>query len=291
MRAQIHHSISTEEKTLKKEDKNEEGNSPSQVKEPNNFNNNINNINNNNINNNSNNYDINNDINNINSNYNNALSFDKESRKTLITSIPKRTEAALESLKDTTKAKTEELSKKEKSYIIFLWITDNIEYDVESYYSGLSPDWTPEGVYHNGEGVYSGYARLYNNIADYLNLEEECATCYAKGVGYDQGPTMNESNHKNNAVRLNSQWFVKCYNEFYFLSNQELLITTHFPVEDKWKYILEEFLKWRRFDSDFYRLVFEKYTQNEGLIELKNKNQQNFIIYGKDMDKKSALCS
>ena len=52
---------------------------------------------------------------------------------------------------------------------------------------------------------------------------------------------MNESNHKNNAVRLNSQWypidliwgaghlkdkkFVKCYNEFYFLSNQELLIT------------------------------------------------------------------
>jgi hypothetical protein len=69
-----------------------------------------------------------------------ALSFDKESRKTLIASIPNRTEAALESLKDTTKAKTEELSKKEKSYIIFLWITDNIEYDVESYDSGLSPD-------------------------------------------------------------------------------------------------------------------------------------------------------
>ena len=69
-----------------------------------------------------------------------ALSFDKESRKTLIASIPNRTEAALESLKDTMKAKTEELSEKEKSYIIFLWITDNIEYDVESYDSGLSPD-------------------------------------------------------------------------------------------------------------------------------------------------------
>ena len=69
-----------------------------------------------------------------------ALSFDKESRKTLIASIPNRTEAALESLKDKMKAKTEELSEKEKSYIIFLWITDNIEYDVESYDSGLSPD-------------------------------------------------------------------------------------------------------------------------------------------------------
>ena len=69
-----------------------------------------------------------------------ALSFDKESRKTLIASIPNRTEAALESLKDTMKAKTEELSEKEKSYIIFLWITDNIEYDEESYNSGLSPD-------------------------------------------------------------------------------------------------------------------------------------------------------
>ena len=75
-----------------------------------------------------------------------------------------------------------------------------------------------------------------------------------------------------------------------------LLRTTHFPVEDKWqltkrKYTLEEFLKQPRVESYFYRLGFENYTPNEGLNELKNKNQQKCIIYGKDMDKKPALCS
>ena len=90
---------------------------------------------------------------------------------------------------------------------------------------------------------------------------------------------MNESNHEYNAVKLNNQWypidstwgaghlknkkFVKSYNEFYFMSNPELLITTHFPIEDKWqltkrKYTLEEFLKWPGVESYFYRLGFEK---------------------------------
>ena len=240
------------------------------------------------------------------------LSFDKELCKKIANSLPKRTATTFQSLKDLMKSKTEKLSQKEKSFIIFLWICDNIAYDSYSYYAGSSVDCSPEGVFKNGKTVCSGYAHLYKNFADYLDLDVECVTCYAKGVSYEPGQKMNESNHEYNVIKLNNQWypidstwgaghlkdkkFVKSYNEFYFLANPELLITTHFPVKDKWqltkrKYTLEEFLKWPRVDSDFYRLGFEKYTPNEGLIELKNRNQQKFIIYGKDMDKKSALCS
>ena len=240
------------------------------------------------------------------------LSFNKELCKTIANSLPKRTTTTLQALKDLMKSKTEKLSQKEKSFIIFLWICDNIAYDSYSYYAGSSVDCTPEGVFKSGKAVCSGYARLYKNIADYLDLEVECVTCYAKGVGYEPGQKMNESNHEYNVIKLNNQWypidstwgaghlkdkkFIKSYNEFYFLANPELLITTHFPVEDKWqltkrKYSLEEFLKWPKVESYFYRLGFEKYTPNEGLIELKNQNQQKFIIYGKEMDKKSAMCS
>ena len=49
-----------------------------------------------------------------------ALSFDKESRKTLIASIPNRTEAALESLKDTMKANRRIIRKRKKLYYIFM---------------------------------------------------------------------------------------------------------------------------------------------------------------------------
>ena len=88
---------------------------------------------------------------------------------------------------------------------------------------------------------------------------------------------MNESNHEYNAVKLNNQWypidltwgaghlkdkkFVKSYNEFYFMTNPELLIKTHFPEDDKWqltkrKYTFEEFLKWPHIKHYFSKYHF-----------------------------------
>ena len=177
--------------------------------------------------------------------------FNKELCKSIASSLPKRKATNYPSLKETMKSKTEKLSEKEKSYIIFLWICDNISYDVDSYFAGRDVDCTPEGVFKNGSSVCSGYARLYKDISNFLNLKVECINCYAKGVSYKVGQKMQSSNHEYNAIKLNNNWypidstwgaghvegkkFIKSYNEFYFLANPELLIKTHFPVNEQWQ--------------------------------------------------------
>ena len=242
------------------------------------------------------------------------LIFNKELCKDIANSLPKRTGTTLQGLKDLMKSKCSKLSNKEKSYIVFLWICENIAYDADSYYTNniTHDNCTPEVVFKRGLGVCSGYSRLYKDIATYIGLEIECVNCYAKGASYETGKIMKESNHEYNVVKLNNKWypidstwgagnvdgvkFIKCYKEFYFLANPEILINTHFPVDDKWqltkkKYTLDEFLKWPKVKSDFYQLGFEKFIPNEAVINLKDSNKYKFIIYGNDMNKKAALCS
>ena len=146
----------------------------------------------------------------------------------------------------------------------------------------------------------------------YLDLEVECVNCYAKGVSYSIGQKMTKTNHEYNVIKLNNKWypmdstwgagtvgekrFYKNYNEFYFLVDPELLIKTHFPEDEKWqltqkKYTLDEFLKWPQVESNFYKYGFEKYYPEEGVIELNNKNNQKFVIYGNNMKKKAAMCN
>ena len=202
------------------------------------------------------------------------------------------------------------LSQIEKSYVIFIWICENIAYDADSFFAGRDVDCTPEGVYNSGISVCSGYSRLYKDFATYLGLEVECVSCYAKGVGYEPGQRLNKTDHEYNVIKLDNKWypidstwgaghindrrFVKEYNEFYFLADPELLIKTHFPEDDKWqltqrKYSFEEFLKWPLVKNNFYKYGFEKYYPEEGLIELRNENSTKFIVYANNMSSKTAI--
>ena len=237
--------------------------------------------------------------------------YNKEKSKSIAYSLPTRTQTSFQNFKDKLKSKTSNLSPIEKSFVIFIWICENISYDADSFFAGRDVDCTPEGVYNSGISVCSGYSRLYKDFATYLGLEVECVNCYAKGVGYEPGQRLNQTNHEYNVIKLDNKWypidstwgaghikdrrFVKEYNEFYFLADPELLIKTHFPENEKWqltkrKYNFEEFLKWPLVKEDFYKYGFEKYYPEEGLIELGNKNAKKFIVYAKDMSTKTAIC-
>ena len=149
------------------------------------------------------------------------------------------------------KENTIKLKDNEKSFVLFLWVCNNISYDVDSYFAGKKVDCTPEGVYKNGQSFCSGYSRLFKDIADFLNLEVQCVSCYAKGVSYHAGQKMTRTNHEYNVIKLNNKWYpidstwgagivegkkyVKSFNEFYFLADPELLINTHFPENSKWQ--------------------------------------------------------
>ncbi len=240
------------------------------------------------------------------------ITFDKDICNNINNTIPKRTETNLQSLKDTMKTKVQKLSEVQKAYVLFLWICQNIDYDAKGYFGGRNVDCTPDGVFKNGKTVCSGYSRLYRDIALNLGLNVECVSCYAKGVGYEPGQQLKGTNHEYNVIDLNKKWFPidstwgaghiegrdfkREFNEFYFLANPELLIKTHFPQDEKWqltkkKYTMEEFLKWPDIKSNFHKYEFNKFSPEEGFIELKNKNTQKFIVWGANMRKKGLSCN
>ena len=242
----------------------------------------------------------------------NPLKFDKNLCKSIFSSLPTRKQIKYQSLKNLIKSKTENLSDKEKSYIVFLWICDNITYDLNSLHSGRYVDCSPEGVFKNGSSVCSGYAKLYKDICIYLNLRVECVSCYSKGAGYKVGDKINKVDHEYNVIKLWNKWYpidstwgaghssgnkyCKFLDEFYFLANPELLIKTHFPEDEKWqltkqKYTLNEFLNWPLIKSIFYNLDFEQCFPEEGIIQLKNSNSQKFLIYGNNLNNKGVTCN
>ena len=193
------------------------------------------------------------------------LTFNKELCKSLAKGLPTRTQIELQALKVQMKSNTNKLSQKEKSYIIFLWICENIAYDAKSYFAGRDVDCTPEGVYRNGSTVCSGYSRLYKDISTYLDLQVECVSCYAKGVGYEPGKRLNQTDHEYNIININNKYY---------------------PIDSTWGAG-----KWPLVKDFFYRYGFERYSPDEGMIDLNNTNEQKFVVYGNNMSKKTGLCN
>ena len=229
----------------------------------------------------------------------------------IMKSLPERDKTDLKKFKEDLKDKVNNLDDEVKAKILFLWICENIAYDDDSFFSGKSVECEPEAVFRNGKTLCSGYARLFKNIGEYIRLEIQCVSCYSKGLGYEPGQTLTSTNHEYNIIKLDNKYcpidctwgagtiqekkFVKHLNEFYFLTDPELLIKTHFPANDRWqltekKYTLSDFLKWPQVFENFYAFGFNKYFPEEGFIEL-NSNTQNFIIWGNNISKNEASCN
>ena len=238
--------------------------------------------------------------------------FDKENCEKIVSALPTRTKTNISSLKDSMKSQTGKLTEKEKSFVVYLWECQNIDYDLESFLAGKDVYCTPEGVFKNGKTVCSGYSHLYKDLAIYLDLKVECVTCYAKGYGYEPGQKFTKTDHEYNVVCLNGKWYgidttwgaghvegnkyIKQFNDFYFLTDPELLIKTHFPDNPNWilskkKYTLEDFSRWPHVYSNFYTSGFNKYSPDEGSIELKKSNSQKITIWGKNMKNANVKCN
>ena len=110
---------------------------------------------------------------------------DKSLPKMIFESLPKRETTELLQFKEILKNKTNNLYEKDKAYVLFLWVCDNIIYDADAYFAGRKVDCEPEPVFRKGITVCSGYARLYQNIGQYIGLQIECVSCYSKGVGFE----------------------------------------------------------------------------------------------------------
>ncbi|KAG7235783.1 hypothetical protein INR49_002170 [Caranx melampygus] len=173
----------------------------------------------------------------------------------------------------------------ERLRAIWVWLCHNIEYDVSGYLGHSEKLSSPEEVIAAGRGVCCGYSNLCTEMCREVGIECQEVPGHSKGIGYRQGQSLKnvKSDHLWNAVLLGGQWFLldACwgagrvdmehesfvkrtsselslkpvcslhllpprFDDFYFLTDPEEFIDSHFPDEEKWQLLdrpipLEEF--------------------------------------------------
>ncbi|XP_078134222.1 kyphoscoliosis peptidase [Sander vitreus] len=143
----------------------------------------------------------------------------------------------------------------ERLRAIWVWLCHNIEYDVSGYLGRSQKLSSPEEVIAAGRGVCCGYSSLCTEMCREVGIECQEVPGHSKGIGYLQGQSLKhmKSDHLWNSVLLGGQWFlldacwgagrvdmehesfVKRFDDFYFLTDPEEFIDSHFPDEEKWQ--------------------------------------------------------
>lgn len=185
----------------------------------------------------------------------------------------------------------------EKARAIYRWITDNISYDVNAFFTGNYPDQHPPAVLASRTAVCQGYSELFEALAKAGGLDAVFIGGRAKGYGFKAGDGIDKAiDHAWNAVKIDGVWrlvestwgagyidaatgnYVAEFNGFYFLIPPEHLIYSHFPDSEyqQWQllnpsYTQAQYLGLPQVKALFFNigLQFGNYTQ--GLITV-NQN-------------------
>jgi hypothetical protein len=143
-------------------------------------------------------------------------------------------------------------NQEESILLVFLWITESISYDYESFFRSVYPDSSPEVVLKTRKAVCEGYSLLFKELAKRLEIEAVIVQGYSKGYGYQVGNALSaKPDHSWNAVKLGNKWFLldvtwgagyldgniftRKLQEFYFLTPPAQFIYDHYPVDENWQ--------------------------------------------------------
>ncbi|MFT6867812.1 MAG: transglutaminase/protease-like cytokinesis protein 3 [Cyclobacteriaceae bacterium] len=142
--------------------------------------------------------------------------------------------------------------------VIYYWISQNIEYDVEGYSTGVFDAYEAQDVLISKSSVCGGYSNLFQLLCESAGIECVVISGFAKGFGYSKEEDMrNDSipNHAWNAVKLNGDWklvdstwgsgyctiedgnplYKKSLNLGYIFTKPDGFAIEHFPEEPKWQ--------------------------------------------------------
>ncbi|XP_074760363.1 kyphoscoliosis peptidase-like [Athene noctua] len=183
-------------------------------------------------------------------------------------------------------------SKLEMVRAIWVWLCHNIEYDVDGFL-GLSPKiHVPEQVLQTGRAVCSGYAHLCQEMCREAGLSCVEVTGFGRSLGSHRGRwcEQQKSSHMWNAVELEGQWclldacwgagtvdaesrlFIPRHDDFFFLTDPEHFIETHWPEDPQWQLlqppVVREDFERRVFKtSEFFRLQLSLLSPNTSLLK------------------------
>jgi hypothetical protein len=155
----------------------------------------------------------------------------------------------------------------ERVRAVYRWITANIGYDVEAYYSSQTPNDKPEHTLRTRSSVCEGYSKLFAELSNRMGVETvrvsgNCRT-------YCPAGKMLDTSHAWNSVKIDGMWwlvdstwgaghltwneageqvFEREFKEFYFLPRPSRLIYSHFPQDPSWQ-LLEQQLTRKEFEN------------------------------------------
>ncbi|CAF1164010.1 unnamed protein product, partial [Didymodactylos carnosus] len=179
----------------------------------------------------------------------------------------------------------------DKAWIIFYWVSQNIEYDVVGYFSKNYTNQTAEEVFKLKKGVCVGYANIYKRLCESVDLECVKINGYGKGYGFDMKATLlTETDHAWNSIRIDNHWYLiesmwaagdltddkqfkKKFDPYYFLSYPEEFIYKHLPEYEKWQLLISPIslklystlpLVW----PSFFKLKFELISHKSNIVQL-----------------------
>jgi transglutaminase-like putative cysteine protease len=180
----------------------------------------------------------------------------------------------------------------DRAWIVFYWVSQNIEYDVNSYFSGDIRHQTPDDVFRNRSGVCDAYGTIFKALCDGVQLENVKISGYAKGYGYIPGKTtFSRTNHAWNVVRLDKQWYlidstwgaghIDRSNQYekrlcphYFLTRPEQMIYNHFPEDSRWQ-LLSSTVSMQQFIA----LPYVRPRFFELQLEIVSSRQTNMVTF------------
>jgi transglutaminase-like putative cysteine protease len=155
------------------------------------------------------------------------------------------------------------------------WVALNIRYNTAAYFSGNIPQQSVERVVSSGLAVCAGYSEVFSRLCDYLEVECEIVTGYARGLSTSlfQKESPYSSNHAWNKVKIEGQWylidttwdsgyvngrsFVRKYKTDYLFPKPDFFIYDHFPLDPEDQLIsppvsAEYFIQLPRVRPDFF---------------------------------------
>ncbi|OUR99340.1 hypothetical protein A9Q86_12255 [Flavobacteriales bacterium 33_180_T64] len=211
-------------------------------------------------------------------------------------------------------------TKEEKARAYYTWISYNITYDLNRYHTIEGPNLEvtfnserlnkcienhnrsklANRIFKTRRALCMGFSTLFQELCLRSNIEVKIIEGITKVSVDDLEHSNYIKNHAWNAVKIKNKWqlidlswssgyentntgkWVTAFNDFYFFTNPEELITTHFPADSKFQ-LLEKSLN---FESFFQQpVVYNKYFESG----LKISDYQKGLINVSKKDKKIRL--
>jgi len=182
----------------------------------------------------------------------------------------------------------------EKIWVVYVWIAENIEYDIDSLKAENIGKINPSDVFTYGKCICQGFALLFKYICQCLGFECIKISGYSKGSDVSVLKYYEGTDHAWNAVKINNRWeyvdctwsvgyveksgnsirFTKKFQPIYFLTPPQIFIYDHYSENfqlQKPRISLADFRLLPRITINFHIYEFECLNHSKGEINTSAK--------------------